>query len=202
MKKKFVSYFDIGEVPRSPGKWNWNWLYFLPLIFTFEQGVTHLKSDRYTHLLPTSVGNDSSLARCWSDTRIYQHRWVGQIWKNNWKINEEWMKNEWIIYVSSYIRYFVHRQRSALILFHSVFQPCIYISMKKYKMGCYICILLFSSFFSKRVNKRNAFFVAFKSRWVINQLKTVTENSSAAECQSQLYGRTFTRDDKIVFIFC
>ena len=122
--------------------------------------------------------------------------------KNNWKINEEWMKNEWIIYVSSYIRYFVHRQRSALILFHSVFQPCIYISMKKYKMGCYICILLFSSFFSKRVNKRNAFFVAFKSRWVINQLKTVTENSSAAECQSQLYGRTFTRDDKIVFIFC
>ena len=26
--------------------------------------LTHLKSDRYTHLLPTSVGNDSSLARC------------------------------------------------------------------------------------------------------------------------------------------
>ena len=33
----FVSCFDIGEVPRSPGKWNWNWLYFLPFIFTFEQ---------------------------------------------------------------------------------------------------------------------------------------------------------------------
>ena len=81
MKKNYVSCFDIGEVPRSHGKWNWNWLYFLPLIFTFEQGVTHLKSDRYTHLLPTSVGNDSSLARCWSDTRIYQHHWVGQIWK-------------------------------------------------------------------------------------------------------------------------
>ena len=38
MKKKFVSCCDIGEVPRSPGKWNWNWLYFLPFIFTFEQG--------------------------------------------------------------------------------------------------------------------------------------------------------------------
>ena len=38
MKKIFVSFFDIGEVPRSPGKWKWNWLYFLPFIFTFEQG--------------------------------------------------------------------------------------------------------------------------------------------------------------------
>ena len=37
MKKNFVSCFDR-EVPRSPGKWNWNWLYFLPFIFTFEQG--------------------------------------------------------------------------------------------------------------------------------------------------------------------
>ena len=35
----FVSYFDIVEVPRSLGKWNWNWLYFLPFIFTFEQGA-------------------------------------------------------------------------------------------------------------------------------------------------------------------
>ena len=38
-KKKNVCCLDIGEVPRSPGKWNWNWLYFLPFIFTFEQGV-------------------------------------------------------------------------------------------------------------------------------------------------------------------
>ena len=38
MKKKMVSCFDIGEVPRSPGKGNWNSLYFLPFIFTFEQG--------------------------------------------------------------------------------------------------------------------------------------------------------------------
>ena len=38
MKKNFVSCFDIREVPRSPGKWNWNWLYFLPFIFTFKQG--------------------------------------------------------------------------------------------------------------------------------------------------------------------
>ena len=43
MKKKFVSCFDIGEVPRSPGKWNWNWLYFLPFIFTFKQGVKIVK---------------------------------------------------------------------------------------------------------------------------------------------------------------
>ena len=32
-----VQCFDIGEVPRSPGKWNWNLLSFLPFIFTFEQ---------------------------------------------------------------------------------------------------------------------------------------------------------------------
>ena len=38
-EKKIVSCFDIGEVPRSPEKWNWNWLYFLPFFFTFEQGV-------------------------------------------------------------------------------------------------------------------------------------------------------------------
>ena len=37
MKKISVSCFDVGEVPRSLGKWNWNWLYFLP--FTFEQDV-------------------------------------------------------------------------------------------------------------------------------------------------------------------
>ena len=38
MKQIFVSCFDIREVPRSTGKWNWHWLYFLPFIFTFEQG--------------------------------------------------------------------------------------------------------------------------------------------------------------------
>ena len=37
-EKTIVSCFDIEEVPRSPGKWNWNWLYFLPFIFTYEQG--------------------------------------------------------------------------------------------------------------------------------------------------------------------
>ena len=40
MKKNFVSCFDIGEVSRRPGKCNWNWLYFLPFIFTFEQCAT------------------------------------------------------------------------------------------------------------------------------------------------------------------
>jgi hypothetical protein len=37
IEKKIVSCFDIGEVPRSPGKWNWNRLSFLPFIFSFEQ---------------------------------------------------------------------------------------------------------------------------------------------------------------------
>ena len=37
IEKNLVSCFDIGEVPRSPGKWNWNLLSFLPFIFTFEQ---------------------------------------------------------------------------------------------------------------------------------------------------------------------
>ena len=37
IEKKFVSCFDIGEVPRSPRKWNWNWLSFLP--FSFSNNV-------------------------------------------------------------------------------------------------------------------------------------------------------------------
>ena len=40
IEKMFVSCFDIGEVPRRPGKRNWNLLSFLPFIFTFEQSVT------------------------------------------------------------------------------------------------------------------------------------------------------------------
>ena len=36
-RKNCVSCFDIRKVPRSPGKWNWNLLNFLPFIFTFEQ---------------------------------------------------------------------------------------------------------------------------------------------------------------------
>ena len=62
MKKNFISCFDIGEVPRSHGKWNWNWLYFLPLIFTFEQGAlsgycsfnTYIKAGRL-HMQCTSA---------------------------------------------------------------------------------------------------------------------------------------------------
>ena len=38
-RKKIISCFDIGEVPRSPGKWNWNRLSFLPFIFSFKQCV-------------------------------------------------------------------------------------------------------------------------------------------------------------------
>ena len=45
IEKKIVPCFDIGEVPKSPGKWNWNWLYFLPFIFTFEQGEGRLPGD-------------------------------------------------------------------------------------------------------------------------------------------------------------
>ena len=47
MKKIFVCCFDIGEVLRGPGKWNWNWLYFLPFIFTFEQGEVD-RANNYT----------------------------------------------------------------------------------------------------------------------------------------------------------
>ena len=36
LQKKNVSCFDIGEDSRSPGKWNWNWLSFLPFIFIFK----------------------------------------------------------------------------------------------------------------------------------------------------------------------
>ena len=40
----FISCFDMWEVPRSPWNWNWNLLYFLPFIFTFEQCVaSHIK---------------------------------------------------------------------------------------------------------------------------------------------------------------
>ena len=39
IEKKIISCFDIGEVPRSPEKWNWHLLSFLPFIFTFEQCV-------------------------------------------------------------------------------------------------------------------------------------------------------------------
>ena len=31
-----ISCFDIEEVPKSPGKWKWNLLSFLPFIFTFK----------------------------------------------------------------------------------------------------------------------------------------------------------------------
>ena len=37
IEKYFISCFDIGEVPGSPGKLNWNLLSFLPFIFIFEQ---------------------------------------------------------------------------------------------------------------------------------------------------------------------
>ena len=39
--EKKNSCLDIGAVPRSPEKWNWNRLSFLPFIFSFEQcGLT------------------------------------------------------------------------------------------------------------------------------------------------------------------
>ena len=49
MKKKFVSCFDIGEVPRSPGKWNWHRLTFFPFIFTFAQCVVFLLTELATY---------------------------------------------------------------------------------------------------------------------------------------------------------
>ena len=35
--KKNVACFDIEDVSRSPGKWNWHRLRFLPFIFIFQQ---------------------------------------------------------------------------------------------------------------------------------------------------------------------
>ena len=37
IEKYLISCFDIGEVPRSPGKLNWNQLNFLPFSFIFIQ---------------------------------------------------------------------------------------------------------------------------------------------------------------------
>ena len=37
IEKKIVSCFDIGEVHRSPGKWNSNQISFLQFIFIFKQ---------------------------------------------------------------------------------------------------------------------------------------------------------------------
>ena len=34
-----IQFFVLTLVPRSPGKWNWNRLSFLPFIFSFEQCV-------------------------------------------------------------------------------------------------------------------------------------------------------------------
>ena len=39
VKKLIFSFFDTGEVPMSPEKWNLNELTFLFLIFIFEQCV-------------------------------------------------------------------------------------------------------------------------------------------------------------------
>ena len=39
IEKEIISCFDIGDIPRSPGKWNWNRLSFLPFILIFEQCV-------------------------------------------------------------------------------------------------------------------------------------------------------------------
>jgi hypothetical protein len=37
IEKKIVSCFDIEELPRSPGKWSWHLLSFLPFISIFKQ---------------------------------------------------------------------------------------------------------------------------------------------------------------------
>ena len=62
---------DIGEVLRSQGKWNWNWLYFLPFIFTFEQGVTIFLGTEeevgVLGVLPKDCKNFASKKRPWND---------------------------------------------------------------------------------------------------------------------------------------
>ena len=57
-EKKIVSCFDIGEVPRSPEKRNWNWLYFLPFIFTFEQGALVVAHDLRVVVAVWAVGGE------------------------------------------------------------------------------------------------------------------------------------------------
>ena len=44
MKKKIVSCFDIRELPKRPGKWNWDLLSFFPFIFIFEH-CDHIQTD-------------------------------------------------------------------------------------------------------------------------------------------------------------
>ena len=60
-EKKIISCFDIGEVPRSPRKWNWNWLYFLPFIFTFEQGDLELGGTASVFHIGDNLNSDHCL---------------------------------------------------------------------------------------------------------------------------------------------
>ena len=53
IEKKNVSCFDIGEVPRSPGKWNWNRLSFFGIHFQFRTMCIMLaKFDEIIGFLP------------------------------------------------------------------------------------------------------------------------------------------------------
>ena len=51
----FVSCFDIGEVPRSPGKWNWHRLSYLAFIFISEQCVFHKDYQLTTFVKPKKI---------------------------------------------------------------------------------------------------------------------------------------------------
>ena len=71
----FVTCFDIGEVPRSPGKLNWNRLSFLPFVFIFEQcGLFDLQLHNC---------NDARLRRlyvnCWYKSSAKYHEIVNNL---------------------------------------------------------------------------------------------------------------------------
>ena len=69
----FVSCFDIGEVPRSPWKWNWNLLYFLPFIFTFEQCAVSIGFSMETN----DKGADNSFPGNIMKNKFYQQTFQG-----------------------------------------------------------------------------------------------------------------------------
>ena len=88
MKKKIVSCFDIGEVSRSPGKWNWNWLYFLSFNFTFKQGVYYSnKLFQWSQMSALSASNLEFQKKISITRTILSHRRSEQFGQQNTKSN-------------------------------------------------------------------------------------------------------------------
>ena len=74
MKKIFVSCFDIGEVLRSPGKWNRNLFRFLPFISTFKQCDFKVPNYQYYQFKSRILPSDQSLHsefQCYCQSSIF-----------------------------------------------------------------------------------------------------------------------------------